>query len=68
MNENRSNYTPEVVNAIRQAFAFAAERRYEYVTVDNLMLFIADTTKGKEILKSVGVDLSHYKTEVIKYI
>jgi ATP-dependent Clp protease ATP-binding subunit ClpA len=68
MNENRSNYTPEVVNAIRQAFAFAAERRYEYVTVDNLMLFIADTTKGKEILKSVGVDLSHYKTEVIKYL
>lgn len=68
MNEHRSDFTPDVFKAISHAFAFALEKRYEYVTVDNLMLFIAETPYGKDIFKSVGVNLQDYKTEVIKYL
>lgn len=68
MSDNRSQFTIEVLRAIQHAFAYALEKRYEYVTIDNLMLFIADTPKGKDIFQSIGIDVNHYKEEVKKYL
>lgn len=68
MNENENDFTSSVVSAIENATAFANNKRYQYITVDNLMLYIADTPKGKNIFKAVGINIEHYKTEVIKYL
>lgn len=70
MNENKNAalFTEECLGAIHKTFQFAKEKRYEFVTVDNLMIFIAETEQGEKIFNAMGIDIKDFKEKTIAYL
>ena len=69
MEDNRNDiFTPSCLKAIHEAFAFAKERKYEFVTIDNLMIFIAQTEYGRKIFEAMNLNVEDFKSEVIRYL
>jgi ATP-dependent Clp protease ATP-binding subunit ClpA len=70
MSENKSgpSFTEDCLVAISKTIEFAKEKHFEFVTVDNLMLFIAETEKGRKIFHAMGIDINHFKQKTLEYL
>ena len=65
---NKNIYSAECLTAFKEAIAFAEKKKYEYLSVDNLMLFLARTKYGQEFFKSMGLNIDHFEEEVIRFL
>jgi ATP-dependent Clp protease ATP-binding subunit ClpA len=54
--------------AINETFLFARQKKFEFVTVDNLFYFISKTEKGKKIFNALGVDVDVLNKEILNYL
>lgn len=61
-------FTKECITAINKAFNFAKENRYEYLTIDNILLYILQTKNGKKLCGAMKIDISDLKAEIINYL
>ena len=61
-------FTKECINAINKSFNFAKEHRYEYLTIDNILLYILQTKNGKKLCTAMKIDFSDLKAEIISYL
>lgn len=71
MNENKSEnlkFNDDCLNAISKTFTYARQKGLEYVTVDNLLMFITKTNKGKELFEALGLDTQKFHEGVEKYL
>ena len=60
--------TESLRDVIQYAHAYAMGNNHEYVTVDHIMLFIANSNEGQEILEILGVDLAWFVEKLDFYI
>ncbi len=58
----------ELETCLNGAFAQAREARYEFLTVEHLLLCILDTPRVREILKAGGADLRRLTEELQQHI
>ncbi len=58
----------ELEYCLNDAFHQAREARYEYLTVEHLLLAILDTPKVREILRACGADLGRLRQELKEHI
>ena len=70
MTEKSSNslFTKECISAINKAFGYAKEKKYEFLTIDNIMIFILQTKNGKKIFDAMKLDFSELKNKVEEYL
>jgi ATP-dependent Clp protease ATP-binding subunit ClpA len=69
MNENPNQiFTESCLKAINDSYLFAQKQRYEYLTVDNLMLFIAQTETGTKLFEAMNLNVDDFKENVINYL
>ena len=52
----------------RRAFDDAAERRYEYVTLEMLLLALLDEDRAKRALRSCGADLKSLRKTLEEFV
>lgn len=65
---NGDFFTNDVKNAFNKTIAYAKLKKYEYVSIDNLMIFLAKTPYGQEIFKALNIDTNHFIHEVEKFL
>lgn len=53
---------------LNMAFRFARERRHEYMTVEHLLLALLDNPAAGEALRSCGVVIDKFRTELASFI
>ncbi len=68
MKENNHIFTKDCYIAYKSAFEFAQKKKFEYFTVDNFILFLSQTSKGKELFLSLGLDISDYENATLEYL
>ena len=61
-------FTRDCLSAINKSFKYAREKKYEYLTIDNLMLFLFQTKNGKKIFDAMKLDFDDYKNNVEEYL
>lgn len=62
------HFSESLTEALKKAQEYAINHKYEYLTIDNLMLFICDTPYGKELFEAVNLDIEVFKENVIAYL
>lgn len=62
------SFTDSCLKAIMNSKEYAERKNFEFVTVDNLMLFISKTSKGKEIFEAVGLNPMSFQHETETYL
>ena len=68
-NENKEiSFTGSCLKAIFESKEYAKNKNFEFVTVDNLMLFISKTPKGKEIFEAVGLNSLNFQHQIEAYL
>lgn len=68
-NSNDFNFlTKDCQVAINNTVKYAQEKNFEYITVDNLMLFLSSTQRGREIFEAMGVNLNEFRKGVEEYL
>jgi ATP-dependent Clp protease ATP-binding subunit ClpA len=60
--------TKELENLINHAIKYAIERGHEYVSLEHIMLALADDREASEIISGCGADLAELKTALKKYL
>ncbi len=68
MKENNHIFTKDCYIAYKSAFEFAQKKKFEYFTVDNFILFLSQTTKGRELFTALGLDFSDYEHATLEYL
>ncbi len=58
----------ELETCLSHAFREARERRYEFMTVEHLLLALLDTAEVSELLKSLGADIDSLRKELDGFI
>ena len=53
---------------IHNAFQDAHERRYEFITVEHLLLFLLDLPKVVAIIKSCGGDIDKLRANLVDFV
>jgi ATP-dependent Clp protease ATP-binding subunit ClpA len=54
--------------ALRQALAYANERRHEYATLEHLLLALIDDVDAASVMKACNVDLDALRRTVTEYV
>lgn len=62
------HFSESLAEALKKAQDYAINHKYEYLTIDNLMLFICETPYGKELFEAVNLDVEVFKENVIAYL
>lgn len=60
--------SPNFESVVKRAYAIAAERRHELVTLEHLLSSLLELDEIKSIIAAVGGDLNLLTTEVLNYI
>lgn len=69
MSEDKKEvFTKECLEAMAKTFHSAKEKKFEFITVDHLMLFIAETEKGKSIFEAMGLNVKDFKEKTLEYL
>jgi len=58
----------ELEFTLNQAFNGAREKRYEFMTVEHLLLALTDNPVAAEVLRSCGTDVEQLKLELLDFI
>lgn len=58
----------ELEHALNEAFRSAYDKRYEFITVEHLLLAILDNPVSVEILKACSADIEWLRVELTKHI
>jgi len=58
----------ELEFTLNQAFNDAREKRYEFMTVEHLLLALIDNPTAAEVLRSCGIDMEQLKTELFNFV
>ncbi len=58
----------ELEFTLNQAFNEARERRYEFMTVEHLLLSLTDNPTAAEVLRACGTDLDQLKSELKNFL
>ncbi|NOY67390.1 MAG: ATP-dependent Clp protease ATP-binding subunit ClpA [Gammaproteobacteria bacterium] len=58
----------ELEFTLNQAFNGAREKRYEFMTVEHLLLALTDNPAAAEVLRSCGTDVEQLKSELMDFI
>lgn len=58
--EKNDWFTTSCKEALKTAVDFTLANRLEYITVDTYMMFIANTSKGKDIFRAMKLDVEHF--------
>jgi ATP-dependent Clp protease ATP-binding subunit ClpA len=61
-------YSVSLKEVFENALKFATLNRHEYLTVEHIMLSIANSIEGKEILEIMDVDVAQYSKNLQSYI
>ncbi len=61
-------YSISLKQVFENALEFASTHRHEYLTVEHIMLSIATSTEGKEILEVMDIDIGEYVRNLQHYI
>lgn len=62
------HFSESLTQALKKAQDYAINHKYEYLTIDNLMLFICETPYGKELFEAVNLDIEIFKENVMAYL
>ena len=62
------HFSESLTEALKRAQEYAVNRKYEYLTIDNVMLFVCDTPYGKELFEAVGLNVEVFKENVSAYL
>lgn len=62
------HFSESLTEALKKAQDYAISHKYEYLTIDNLMLFICETQYGRELFEAVNLDVEVFKENVIAYL
>jgi ATP-dependent Clp protease ATP-binding subunit ClpA len=70
MNQKRNDpvFTNECLEAINKTLEFAKDNKFEFVTVDNLMIFLSQTEKGKSIFDAMGINIEDFREQTLIYL
>lgn len=68
MEQNSKYFTEECVKAMQEAYKYSKNKKYEFITVDNFMMFLAQTPKGKEIMEAMGLNVEQFVDSVATYL
>ncbi len=58
----------ELEFTLNQAFNEAREKRYEFMTVEHLLLSLTDNPTAAEVLRACGIDLEELKNELKNFL
>jgi len=58
----------ELEFTLNQAFNEAREKRYEFMTVEHLLLALTDNPTAAEVLRSCGTDMEELKQELLNFV
>lgn len=62
------HFSESLTEALKKAQDYAINNKYEYLTIDNLMLFICETKYGRELFEAVNLDIELFKDNIILYL
>lgn len=68
MENDNAHFTPDCLKAINDTFRFAKNKKYEYVSIDNLIMFLAQTEYGTKIFEAMNINIENFKNEISKYL
>jgi ATP-dependent Clp protease ATP-binding subunit ClpA len=60
--------TPEVEQIINRAIRYAIEHRHEFVSLEHILLSMADDHESAELLNGCGSDLPRLKRQLVEFI
>ena len=58
----------ELESTLNEAFRGAQSKRYEYMTVEHLLLALLDISDAARVLTACGGDLSGLRGELIEFV
>lgn len=61
-------FSNDCIWALNESYKWSTKKKLEYVTVDTVMMFLAQTNKGQEIFSAMNLDVSHFVASVGKYL
>ncbi len=67
-NRVRIMLNKELEGALNRAFRNANNSRYEFLTVEHLLLAMIDVDETREMLESANIDVDALKSEIIEFI
>lgn len=62
------HFSESLTEALKKSQEYALSHKYEYLTIDNVMLFVCDTPYGKELFEAVGLNVEVFKENVSAYL
>ena len=62
------HFSKSLAEALKKAHDYATNKKYEYLTIDNLMLFLCETPYGKELFDAVNLNTEVFKSNIIDYL
>ena len=62
------HFSESLAEALKKAHDYATNKKYEYLTIDNLMLFLCETPYGKELFDAVNLNTEVFKSNIIDYL
>ena len=68
MENNNKLFSDECINAMNEAYQYAQKKKFEFVTVDNFMLFIAKTQMGRSIFKAMQLNVNEFYEHIEEYL
>ncbi len=68
MENNNKLFSDECINAMNEAYQYAQKKKFEFVTVDNFMLFIAKTQMGRSIFEAMQLNVSEFYEHIEEYL
>lgn len=69
MNQKETSFfSKDCIEAINNTFNFAKDKKFEFVTIDHLMIFLSQTKKGKNILSAMNINVPEFQRETINYL
>lgn len=68
MENNNKLFSDECINAMNEAYQYAQKKKFEFVTVDNFMLFIAKTQMGRSIFEAMQLNVNEFYEHIEEYL
>lgn len=68
MENNNKLFSDECINAMNEAYQYAQKKKFEFVTVDNFMLFISKTQMGRSIFEAMQLNVNEFYEHIEEYL
>ena len=68
MENNNKLFSDECINAMNEAYQYAQKKKFEFVTVDNFMLFVAKTQMGRSIFEAMQLNVNEFYEHIEEYL